>query len=43
MKQTSDLFEISNVVFAAGGVFRLAVAAWFPSVLLCVRGCVYPC
>lgn len=33
MKQTSDFFEISNVLLAVGGAFRLVTAAWFRSVL----------
>lgn len=42
MKQTSDLFEIPNVLFAGGGAFRLAVAVWSRSALqrdvLCLLG-----
>lgn len=42
MKQTSDLFEIPNVLFAAGGAFRLTVAV-VQKYLAGRCGCVCPC
>lgn len=33
MKQSSNLLEVQNEFFAVGGAFRLAIAAWFRSVL----------
>lgn len=42
MKQTSDLFEIPNVLFAGAGALRLAVAVVQKHLAeRCV--CVYPC